>query len=191
LSIKVNAEITRAVCQFDDDGIDLVFFNGKYEVITGVTEDSVRKVFAGQYPGGGTSLAAPLRAMIDKYLPARLISPAQAGGFMRKAAPAVYEAISPEKPVAILIWTDGCPSDREEVQEVIIDATRRIKKDSDFGIAFIQVGHDRSATEWLVQQDQGLVEKGAQFDVVAVVHYDEIAQAKLSPEDIVRVAFTG
>lgn len=191
ISYKNNAEVTRQVCTFDDDGIDLVFFNDRYQVITGVTEANVRDVFAGQSPGGGTSLAAALRAMVDKYLPARLLAPAQSGGLLRKAKSASYEKISPEKPVAFTIWTDGCPSDRDEVQAVIIDATLRIKNKSDFGIAFIQVGHDDGASAWLAKQDKELTANGAQFDCVAVVHYDEIAAAKLSPEDIVRVCFTG
>ncbi|MDP3508598.1 MAG: hypothetical protein Q8T09_11450 [Candidatus Melainabacteria bacterium] len=191
ISIKVNTEITKAVCEFDDDGIDLVFFNDGYKVVTGVTEDKVRSIFASQTPGSGTSLAAPLREMVNKYLPAKIKTPAQSGGFMRKESLAVYETISPEKPVAFLIWTDGSPSDRDAVEQVIIDASRRINKDSDFGIAIIQIGHDQGAKSWLKTLDKGLVAKGAAFDVVAVVHFDEILAAKLSPEDIIRVAFTG
>lgn len=191
LSIKVNTEITRAVCEFDDDGIDLVFFNDGFHVHSGIVEARVRNVFASHSPNSGTSLAAPLRKMIDHYLPATLKSPAKSGGFMSKAVPAVYETISPKKPVAFLIWTDGSPSDRDRVEQVIIDASRRIKKKSDFGIVVIQVGHDDGASSWLKTLDNGLEAKGAAFDVVAVVHFEEIQNAKLSPADIIRLAFTG
>lgn len=191
VSHKVNAEVTRAVCKFDDDGIDLVFFNDRHTVHTGVTEDQVRAIFAKHRPNNGTSLAAPLEEIINKYLPATVKTPAKSGGFFGKATPAVYNKISPSKPVALLIWTDGCPSDRSRVEEVIIDASNRILKDEDLGIAVIQVGHDSGAAAWLKELDSGLVAKGAQFDVVAVVHFDEIQAAKLSPEDIIRVAFTG
>lgn len=191
VSRKINAAVTAEVCKFDDDGIDLVFFNDRYKVHTGVTEAAVQAIFAQHTPGSGTALAAPLQAMIDKYLPAKLIAAAKPGGWMKKATPAVYDKISPEKPVAFLVWTDGSPSDREAVEAVIIDASQRIKKDADFGIAVIQVGHDAAAAAWLKTLDEGLVAKGAAFDVVAVVHFDEIAANGLSAEDTIRLAFTG
>lgn len=191
VSQKVNTEITRAVCAFDDDGIDLVFFNDGYKIHTGIVEATVRDAFDNNRPNNGTVLAPPMKAMIDKYLPAKVKTPASSGGIFSKAKPAVYEKMSPKKPFAMLIWTDGSPNDREKVEEIIIDATHRINKDSDFGIAVIQVGHDSGATAWLKTLDEGLEAKGAAFDVVAVVHFDEILAAKLSPEDIVRVAFTG
>lgn len=191
VSLKANTEITRAVCDFDDDGIDLVFFNDRFTVHEGVTEAQVRSIFAKHSPGSGTALAAPLKAMIDKYLPAKVITPAKSGSMFSSAKPAVYQKMSPEKPVAFTIWTDGAPSDRSDVESVIIDAASRIVKDSDFGIAVIQVGHDDGASEWLKTLDSGLESKGAPFDVVAVVHFDELVEAGLSAEDIIRVAFTG
>jgi hypothetical protein len=191
VSKKVNTEITRAVCAFDDDGIDLVFFNDSYKVHTGIVEATVRETFDKHNPNNGTVLAPPMQAMINKYLPAKVKTAASSGGLFSKAKAAVYEKMSPKKPFAMLIWTDGSPNDRDAVEAVIIDATHRINKDSDFGIAVIQVGHDAGATAWLKTLDEGLEAKGAAFDVVAVVHFDEILAAKLSPEDIVRVAFTG
>ena len=191
VSKKVNTEITRAVCAFDDDGIDLVFFNNRFTAYTGIVEATVRETFDKHSPNNGTVLAPPMQAMINKYLPAKVKTAASSGGIFSKAKPAVYEKMSPAKPFAMLIWTDGSPADRDDVEAVIIDATQRINKDSDFGIAIIQVGHDSGATAWLKTLDEGLEAKGAAFDVVAVVHLDEILAAKLSPEDIVRVAFTG
>jgi hypothetical protein len=191
VSQKINAEVTREVCTFDDDGIDMVFFNDRFTVHEGITESGVRDVFAKHSPGSGTTLAPPLKAMFDKYLPAKIKTAAKAGGLFGKATPAVYDKISPAKPVAILIWTDGAPSDRDAVEQAIIDATQRIKKDEDLGIAVIQVGHDTGATAWLKTLDEGLEKKGAAFDVVAVVHLDELLANKLSPADIIRVAFTG
>jgi hypothetical protein len=191
VSKKINAEVTRKVCEFDDDGIDLIFFNGGFKLYEGVTADKVRDIFAKHSPDGGTDLAPPLKAMVEKYLPAKIKTQAKSGGLFTKATPVEYERISPEKPVALLIWTDGAPRDRDEVEKVIIDASRRIKRDEDFGIAIIQVGHDKDASTWLKTLDNGLVAKGASFDVVAVVHLNEILENKLSEEDIIRVAFTG
>src|SRR5581483_7522629 len=51
----------------DDDGITAVPFNNSFTVIDGVTGDTVGDVYKNHKPGGGTDLAPPLRAVIDKF----------------------------------------------------------------------------------------------------------------------------
>ena len=67
-SIEAFAE---ELAKHDDDGITVVPFGPNYEIIDGVTPDSVGKVYEKHSPGGGTNLAAPLQAIINQFLPAK------------------------------------------------------------------------------------------------------------------------
>ena len=184
----------------DDDGITVVPFGPNFEVIDGVTPDSVAKVYAKHSPGGGTYLAAPLKAIVDKFLPAQTAAapaaPAKSGGMFgglfggKSAAPAAtgYVRTSPKKAVFIGILTDGAASDEAEVIKVIADATKRINSRKDFGILFIQVGNDPAATKFLDRVDNGLAGGVADFDVVAVTKLEDLED--MSCEQIISLAFT-
>ncbi len=55
----------------DDDGITLIPFSddSRVNIEDGITPDRVEKVFSTYRPGGGTYLAAPLQAAIDRFIP--------------------------------------------------------------------------------------------------------------------------
>ncbi len=195
----------------DDDGITVVPFGPNFEIIDGVTPDSVSKVYANHRPDGGTYLAGPLQAIVDKFLPAKkktapapvaAPAPAKSGGFFGKlfgggsssstpTAPAVdlgYERISPKKAVFIGILTDGAASDKDEVIRVIADATKRITSRRDFGILFIQVGNDSNAAAFLDEVNNGLEGGVADFDVVACTKLEDLED--MSCEEIITLAYT-
>lgn len=202
-SIEAFAE---ELAKHDDDGITVVPFGPSYEIIDGVTPDTVGKVYAKHSPGGGTQLAAPLSAIINKFLPAKkatapapVAAPAKKGGFFGSlfgggsSAPAPakdlgYERISPKKAVFIGILTDGAASDKEEVIRVIADATKRITSRRDFGILFIQVGNDPDAAAFLDEVNNGLEGGVADFDVVACTKLEDLED--MSCEEIITLAYT-
>lgn len=172
----------------DDDGITVVPFNDRFEVIDGVTPETVAAIYKKHSPGSGTMLAAPLKAIIDKFLPAKVTGTKGGGMFSRGSAKNEYARISPKKAVFIGILTDGAAGDKDEVIKVIADATRRINSRKDFGILFIQVGNDPEATKFLNEVDNGLAGGVADFDVVAVTKLEDLED--MSCEEIINKAFT-
>ncbi len=64
--------------------------------------------------------------------------------------PDSFEPNGSRRPETILVITDGEPSDKTEVEKVIINATKKyMKRDEDLSITFVQIGNDEGATSWL------------------------------------------
>ena len=64
--------------------------------------------------------------------------------------PDSFESNGSRRPETILVITDGEPSDKSEVEKVIINATKKyMQRDEDLSITFVQIGNDESATSWL------------------------------------------
>lgn len=80
----------------------------------------------------------------------------------------------------ILVVTDGEPDDRRSVMEAIINATRKMERDEELGISFIQVGKDSGAKSFLKALDDQLEGVGAKFDICDTVTMDEMADMSLA-----------
>jgi hypothetical protein len=80
----------------------------------------------------------------------------------------------------ILVITDGEPDDRRSVIQAIINASRRLDRDEELAVSFIQVGNDASAREFLKALDDQLVQVGAKFDIVDTITMDEIGDMSLA-----------
>ncbi|MBX9952985.1 MAG: hypothetical protein K2Y39_27675, partial [Candidatus Obscuribacterales bacterium] len=81
------------------------------------------------------------------------------------------------KPRIIIVITDGRPNDQHALQQVIVNATKRmsangLKKD-DLVISFIQVGDDAQAKLFLETLNNGLTE--ATMDIVGCITCEEAA----------------
>ncbi len=64
--------------------------------------------------------------------------------------PDSFEPNGSRRPETILVITDGEPSDKADVEKVIINATKKyMQRDEDLSITFIQIGNDVAATAWL------------------------------------------
>ena len=157
--------------KYDDDGITIVRFAGTVELHDNVTRagDKLDNLFEEFRPMGSTNTAGALQKVIDKFLDKR-----QAQGNI--------------KPACIICFTDGEPDDKLAVAKVIVDATKRIKSRDELGILFVQVGSDQDATDYLDKLNSHLTEAGATLDIVAVKKLDDLE--KLTPEEIVKIAFT-
>ncbi|MBD2451683.1 VWA domain-containing protein [Nostoc sp. FACHB-152] len=148
--------------QFDPDGINIYLFSGKFKRYDNVTASKVSQIFQENDPSGTTDLAAVLKHATDDY-------------FQRKAA-------SKTKPngETILVVTDGEPDDRKAVMKVIIEASRRMDRDEELAISFIQVGTDQQATRFLKVLDDELQSAGAKFDICDTITMEDMEDLSLS-----------
>ncbi|MGI0486697.1 vWA domain-containing protein [Pantanalinema rosaneae CENA516] len=154
--------VARKCEQFDPDGITVYVFSGRFKRYDNVTASKVEQVFMENDPSGTTNLAGVLQDAVTQY-------------FQRKAA----GQTKPEGET-ILVITDGEPDDRKAVMEVIIDATRRMERDEELAISFIQVGNDASATKFLKALDDQLQGVGAQFDICDTITIEDMGDLSLS-----------
>ncbi|BBD63934.1 von Willebrand factor type A [Nostoc commune NIES-4072] len=148
--------------QFDSDGITIYVFSGKFKRYENVTSGKVAQIFQENDPSGTTDLAGVLKHATDDYL-------------QRKAA-------GQTKPSGetILVVTDGEPDDRKAVMKVIIETSRRIERDEELAISFIQVGTDPQATRFLKVLDDELQSAGAKFDICDTITMEDMEDLSLS-----------
>lgn len=139
-----------------------MFFSGRFKRYENVTSAKVNQIFQENDPSGTTDLAAVLKHATDDY-------------FQRKGA-------GKTKPngETILVVTDGEPDDRKAVMRVIIEASRRMDKDEELAISFIQVGSDAQATRFLKVLDDELQGAGAKFDICDTVTMEDMEDLSLS-----------
>lgn len=140
--------------QHDPDGITVVPFAGNFKVYESVTAAKVKEVFAENSPGGSTETAKVLKDRLDAY-------------FTRKSRGGA-------KSVCMFVMTDGAPTDQQAVADVIVAATKKMEKDEEIAIQFLQVGKDAEAGKFLQYLDDNLTSRGAKFDIVDTVKIDEV-----------------
>lgn len=148
--------------QFDPDGITVYLFSGRFKRYENVTTSKVGQIFQENDPSGTTDLASVLKHATDDY-------------FQRKNA----GKTKPNGEI-ILVVTDGEPDDRKAVMRVIIEASRRMDRDEELGISFIQVGTDQQATRFLKVLDDELESAGAKFDICDTVTMEDMEDFSLS-----------
>ncbi|MGB3205273.1 MAG: VWA domain-containing protein [Crinalium sp.] len=147
--------------EFDPDGITLYLFSGRFKRYDNVTANKVTQIFQENEPSGRTDLAGVLTDAINSY-------------FQRKAA-----RQTKQNGETILVVTDGEPDDRKAVMKVIIEASRKMDRDEELAISFIQVGTDTDATRFLKVLDDELQSAGAKFDIVDTVTIDDMEDMTL------------
>ncbi len=148
--------------QFDPDGITIYTFSGRFKRYENVTSKTVMQIFQENDPSGTTDLASVLKHATDNY-------------FQRKAA-----GETKENGETILVITDGEPDDRKAVMKVIIETSRRMDKDEELAISFIQVGTDPHATRFLKVLDDEMQSAGAKFDICDTITMDDMEDYSLS-----------
>ena len=154
--------LARKCEQFDPDGITVYLFSGKFKRYDDVTSAKVAQIFQENDPAGTTNLAAVLQDAVNNY-------------FQRKAA-----GQTKANGETILVVTDGEPDDRKAVMKVIIEASRRMDRDEELAISFIQVGTDSQATKFLKILDDELQGAGAKFDICDTITIDDMEDYSLS-----------
>src|SRR4028119_1599704 len=163
---QVMQESTLAIAskceELDPDGITIYLFSGRFRRYDNVTSSKVGQIFQENAPSGRTDLAGVLVDATNSY-------------FQRKAG-----RQTKSNGETILVVTDGEPDDRKAVMKAIIEASRRMDRDEELAISFIQVGTDAQATQFLKVLDDELQGAGAKFDIVDTVTMDDMEDMTLS-----------
>lgn len=134
--------IARQAGQHDDDGLTVVLFSGSHKTVDGITADKTKELFSQNHPGGGTNLVPALTAAVDK-------------------------ARASEKQAAVLVFTDGEAADGAAAIKYLNQIGTELGRKK-VGFAFVQVGTDQAATDFLKNLDDALT-----VDVVATVSEEE------------------
>lgn len=148
--------------EFDPDGLTVYLFSGRFKRYENVTVNKVSQIFKENEPSGRTDLASVLQDATNNY-------------FQRKAA-----GQTKANGETILVVTDGEPDDRKAVMKVIIEASRKMDRDEELAISFVQVGTDSQATKFLKILDDELQGVGAKFDIVDTVTMDDMEDMTLT-----------
>lgn len=148
--------------ELDPDGLTVYLFSGRFKRYENVTANRVTQLFQENEPSGTTNLAAVLEDALKDY-------------FQRKNA-----GQTKQNGETILVVTDGEPDDRKAVMKVIIEASRKMDKDEELAISFVQVGTDATAKQFLKALDDDLQSAGAKFDIVDTVTMDDMEDMTLS-----------
>lgn len=143
------------VATLDPDGMTVYTFATKFKRYDNVTEQKVDQVWKENEPNGSTNLTDVLKDALDDY-------------FKRKAA-----GKTKENGDLIVVVTDGEPDDQKSVAKTIVEATKKMDKDEELAIAFLQIGNDQGATKFLKRLDDDLTSEGAKFDIVDATTQEE------------------
>lgn len=154
--------LARTCEKLDPDGLTVYTFSSRFKRYENVTSEKVEQIFLENDPVGSTNLSGVLEDALQNY-------------FQRKS-----QGKTQPQGETILVITDGEPDDRRSVMQVIIAATHRMERDEELAISFIQVGNDRSATDFLKALDDQLKGVGAKFDIVDTVTMEDMGDMSLA-----------
>jgi uncharacterized protein with von Willebrand factor type A (vWA) domain len=154
--------LARKCEQFDPDGITVYVFSSRFRRYDDVTASKVEQIFQENDPAGSTNLTMVLTDATNNYFQRKKVGQAKAEG------------------ETILVITDGEPDDRRSVIDIIIETTRRLERDEELAISFIQVGSDSGATKFLKALDDQLQDVGAKFDICDTITMDDMSEMSLS-----------
>lgn len=154
--------LAKKCAEIDPDGITVYVFSGCFRRYNNVTPDKVTKIYEENEPMGQTNLATVLQNGLDNY-------------FERKAA-----GKTQPNGETFLVITDGEPTDRKAVIQLIIEASQKIDRGEELGISLIQVGRDKKVTTFFKALDDELETAGAKFDIVNTVTVDDMKYMSLT-----------
>ncbi|KIL70355.1 hypothetical protein M378DRAFT_67282 [Amanita muscaria Koide BX008] len=156
------ATLAELAGRYDTNGIDVHFLN--HEAVGRNLKDSsdIIRLFQNVRPNGATPIGNKLEELLIEYL--SVIEPLH-------DRPAELKKV---RPVNFLVITDGYPTDDPE--SVIVQIARRLDAKyfpiTQVGIQFVQIGNDRSATQYLQELDDGLSNKHKIRDIVDTTPYN-------------------
>lgn len=141
--------------EIDPDGVDLYFYNTRFEKHENVTAEKLNEVWNKITPIGGTAFSPVLIDVFKQH-------------FSKQA-----------RPTTILFITDGEAYDKPETVQEIISAANKLEADAELAVTFIQVGKDAGAKEFLRKLDDDLQSKGAKFDIVDAKTMEDLENTSL------------
>lgn len=139
-------------------GITLIPFNDSFEVHEHASEKDVENVFSTIVPSGETDICTPLAAAIDAHL---------------------AEPDHENKPLLIVVLTDGLPNQGGSLSKLIAQATSALRKHNEMSITFLTVGQAPEGDELIEHLDNDLTNRGASYDIVSSMRFADLLQTGL------------
>ncbi|BGP40234.1 hypothetical protein JCM10449v2_004192 [Rhodotorula kratochvilovae] len=149
------AGVVRTAAAYDDDGVDIAFFNSRV-THTSTSADDILEVFRRVWPKSTTPTADAVRRVLEPYMQfAQSLEQWQATG---KSA-----GVPRPKPLNLVILTDGAPDRDQSPEMVLVDVARRLDQGR---FPPFQVGCSSDAAEHLRSLDDDLKQKHGIRDMV-------------------------
>ena len=139
-------------------GITLIPFNDSFEVHEHASEKDVENVFSTIVPSGETDICTPLAAAIEAHL---------------------AEPDHENKPVLIVVLTDGLPNQGGSLDKLIAQATSALRNHNEMSITFLTVGQAPEGDELIEHLDNDLINRGANDDIVSSMRFADLLQTGL------------
>ncbi|MBP9092369.1 VWA domain-containing protein [bacterium] len=139
-------------------GITLIPFNDSFEVHEHASEKDLEEVFSTIVPSGETDICTPLAAAIDSHL---------------------SEPDHEQKPVLIVVLTDGLPNQGGSLSKLIAQATSALRSHNEMNITFLTVGQAPEGDELIERLDNDLTNRGATADIVSSMRFADLLQVGL------------
>lgn len=137
-----------------EEGFNLGLFNDRFQMRSGVTLYDLRQVFDNIRPAGaGKDISGALQTTMNDYF------------YHRKPA---------SKPLMIAVITDGLQNTGAPLQDVLIEASKRMNRPGEVVITFLQVGESIRAEELFDDLDRHLLAKGAKYHMVHFKPFSEL-----------------
>lgn len=159
--IGMNAMVSE-VSKFDPDGVDVVCFPGSGGE-GGYEHDIYRNI----------KDISGLEALVTAREPQGPCKMGQAMDVVLK------EAFSKDSSCSILVLTAGRPDDHEQLSKSLEDAAKKVNKNKDITVTFVQVGDDEWATKYLKYLDDRSTtnDAGEEVDIVDAIKDEDIKKA--------------
>jgi hypothetical protein len=171
--------LARKCEKLDPDGITLYVFSQGFQRYDQVTGDQVAQIFAEHTPKGPANLAMALQNALNQYFQGK---DAQGKDAQGKKAGEMGDDGGEETGKTgetILIITDGVPADQWSIVEMIIEATKKMERDEELALSFIQVGNNPKTRKFFKALDDQLQGVGAKFDICDTVTLEEMEEMSL------------
>lgn len=148
--------------KFDEDGLTVYILSSEFKRYDNVKSIQVPGIFNENQPGGTSQMAVVLQDALNNY-------------FQRKSV-----GKTKQEGETLLVLTDGLPSDRMAVTDVILRATRRMENAEELAVSFIQIGSDPKVTRFLKSLDDQLQGIGASYDICDTLTLEEMEDISLT-----------
>ncbi|KAK3363108.1 hypothetical protein B0T25DRAFT_526318 [Lasiosphaeria hispida] len=164
------------VCRYDKDGVDVHFLCSDDMDKSGITNgqevmDLLNEVEPDEI-GGGTYISQQLWGILSSYLDRF----EEWKVWMKERPRSKGPKVEKPKMLNLIIVTDGAADDKEDVENVIVEAAKRLDKlgalPYQVGIQFLQIGKDEDAAQWLNKLDDSLKAKHDVRDIVDTRPWD-------------------
>lgn len=158
------SDIARALSPYCPQGITIIPFATEYDVFEHASAANVQYIFKNIGTQGGTRLFEPLTERLDNFLAHHKAS---------------------DKPLLIVVITDGVPFPRFEPQMVkdeLVAFSQKMTSPNEAIVIFFQIGaDDRFGQRFLSELDQNLVNDGARYHFVHTLLFNDSISLGIGP----------